>query len=90
VLRNAAEQGPIDLPIEIIYRKVEVLPKGSDRAVIDALGELVDEVCLAIFGPSIAEYWIPTSEAVVERFKVPLTSARDAMLRWTSGSSRSR
>src|SRR6185312_3612066 len=51
VFKQAAEQGLIDRPIEIIYREVEGLPKGSVKAVVDAYGELCDEGCLAIFGP---------------------------------------
>ena len=74
VFKKAAEQGLIDRPIEIIYREVEGLPKGSVKAVIDAYGELVDQGCLAVFGPSIADNVIPTAEAIEERFKVPCIS----------------
>ena len=74
VFKQAAEQGLIDRPIEIIYREVEGLPKGSVKAVIDAYGELCDEGCLAVFGPSIADNVIPTAEAIAERFKVPCIS----------------
>ncbi|MDT5175474.1 MAG: branched-chain amino acid transport system substrate-binding protein, partial [Mycobacterium sp.] len=49
VFKKAVEQGFIDRPIEILYREVEGLPKGSVKAVIDAYGELCDEGCLAIF-----------------------------------------
>ena len=51
VFNEARERGVIDRPLEIIYREVEGLPKGSVKAVIDAYGELVDEGCLAVFGP---------------------------------------
>jgi len=37
--------------MQMIYREVEGLPKGSVKAVIDAYGELVDEGCLVVFGP---------------------------------------
>ena len=74
IFQKAAEQGLIDRPIEIIYREVEGLPKGSVKAVIDAYGELCDEGCLAVFGPSIADNVIPTAEAIAERFKVPCIS----------------
>ncbi len=43
VFKKGVEQGLIDRPIEIIYREVEGLPKGSVKAVIDAYGELCDE-----------------------------------------------
>lgn len=39
VFKKGVEQGLIDRPIEIIYREVEGLPKGSVKAVIDAYGE---------------------------------------------------
>ena len=45
----------IDRPVQIIHKEVEGLPKGSVKAVIDAFGELVDEGCLAVFGPFISE-----------------------------------
>ncbi len=74
VFKQGLEQGLIDRPIEIIYREVEGLPKGSVKAVIDAYGELCDEGCLAIFGPSIGDNVIPAKEAIEERFKVPCIS----------------
>ena len=74
VFKKAAEQGLIDRPIEIIYREMEGLPKGSVKAVIDAYGELCDQGCLAVFGPSIADNAIPAREAIEERFKVPCIS----------------
>ena len=74
VFKQGLEQGSIDRPIEIIYREVEGLPKGSVKAVIDAYGELCDEGCLAIFGPSIGDNTIPMREAIEERFKVPCIS----------------
>lgn len=74
VFKQATEQGLLDRPIEIIYREVEGLPKGSVKAVIDAYGELCDEGCLAIFGPNITDNVVPTREAIEERFKVPAIS----------------
>ncbi|BBU23801.1 ABC transporter substrate-binding protein [Mycobacterium xenopi] len=74
VFKQGVERGLIDRPIEIIYREVEGLPKGSVKAVIDAYGELCDEGCLAIFGPSITDNAVPTREAIEERFKVPAIS----------------
>ena len=54
--------------------EVEGLPKGSVKAVIDAYGELVDEGCLLVFGPSITDNAEPTKEAIEERFHVPAIS----------------
>jgi branched-chain amino acid transport system substrate-binding protein len=57
VFGQALEDGLIDRPIQIVYKEVEGLPKGSVKAVIDAFGELVDEGCLACLArtsPTIA------------------------------------
>ena len=43
IFEEAVEQGLMDRPVQMIYREVEGLPKGSVKAVIDAFGELVDE-----------------------------------------------
>src|SRR6187402_3988138 len=63
VFEDAMSRGIIDRPVEIVYREVEGLPKGSVKAVIDAYRELVDEGCLLIFGPSITDNAEPTREA---------------------------
>jgi branched-chain amino acid transport system substrate-binding protein len=55
VFRDAVESGLLDRPVEIVVRMVEGLPRGTVKAVIDAYGELVDEGCLAVFGPHISE-----------------------------------
>ena len=65
----------IDRPVELVFREVEGLPKGSVKAVIDAYGELVDEGCLAVFGPAITDNAVPTKEAIEERFQVPAISS---------------
>ena len=67
----------IDRPVEIVFREVEGLPKGSVKAVIDAYAELVDEGCLAVFGPAITDNAVPTREAIEERFQ----RARDQRVR---------
>ncbi len=85
-LREGLEQGIIDRPIEIVFREVEGLPKGSVKAVIDAYGELVDEGCLAVFGPSITDNCVPTKEAIEKRFQVPaisVTGTDDWLGEWT-------
>jgi len=76
----------IDRPVEIVYREVEGLPKGSVKAVIDGYGELVEEGCLAIFGPSISDNCVPTREAIEQRFRVPavsVTGTDDWLGEWT-------
>lgn len=90
VFGKGVEQGLIDRPIEIVYREVEGLPKGSVKAVIDAYGELCDEGCLAVFGPNIGDNAIPTREAIEERFKVPASASPGPTSRSANGSSRSR
>ena len=80
------EQGLIDRPVEIVFREVEGLPKGTVKAVIDAYGELVDEGCLAVFGPAITDNCVPTREAIEERFHVPaisVTGTDDWLGEWT-------
>ena len=61
--RGACEQGLMDRPVQMIYREVEGLPKGSVKAVIDAYGELVDEGCLVVFGPNITDNCVPTARS---------------------------
>src|SRR6204780_2596403 len=74
IFEEALQQGLMDRPVQMIYREVEGLPKGSVKAVIDAFGELVDEGCLVVFGPNITDNCVPTKEAIEERFKVPAIS----------------
>src|SRR5580692_594510 len=86
VFDEAVEQGLLDRPVQMIYREVEGLPKGSVKAVIDAYGELVDEGCLAVFGPHITDNCVPTREAIERRFEVPaisVTGSDDWLGEWT-------
>ena len=86
VFSEAHQAGLIDRPIEILYREVEGLPKGTVKAVIDAFGELVDEGCLAVFGPHITDNCVPTREAIEERFRVPalsVTGSDEWLGEWT-------
>jgi ABC-type branched-subunit amino acid transport system substrate-binding protein len=86
VFKKGLEQGLIDRPVQILFREVEGLPKGSAKAVIDAYGELVDEGCLAVFGPAITDNCVPTREAIEERFRVPaisVTGTDDWLGEWT-------
>jgi hypothetical protein len=86
VFSEGLKQRLIDRPVQIVYREVEGLPKGSVKAVIDGYGELVDEGCLAIFGPSITDNCVPTREAIEQRFRVPavsVTGTDDWLGEWT-------
>jgi branched-chain amino acid transport system substrate-binding protein len=86
VFERGFEQGMLDRPVEIVFREVEGLPKGTIKAVIDAYAELVDEGCLAIFGPAITDNCVPTREAIEDRFRVPaisVTGTEDWLGEWT-------
>ena len=86
VFEEGLEQGVIDRPVEILYREVEGLPKGTVKAVIDAYGELVDEGCLLVFGPAITDNCEPTKAAIEERFHVPaisVTGSEEWLGEWT-------
>ena len=77
---------PAIRPIQVVYREVEGLPKGSVKAVIDAFGELVDEGCILVFGPNITDNAVPTREAIEERFRVPaisVTGSEEWLGEWT-------
>ncbi len=76
----------MDRPVQMIYREVEGLPKGTVKAVIDAYGELVDEGALVVFGPNITDNCVPLREAIEEHFKVPaisVTGTDDWLGEWT-------
>src|SRR4051795_7174577 len=86
VFEEAMADGVIDRPVQMIYKEVEGLPKGSVKAVIDAYGELVDEGCLVVYGPNITDNCVPMREAIEERFKVPaisVTGTDDWLGEWT-------
>ena len=86
VFKQGLEQGLLDRPVEIVFREVEGLPKGTIKAVIDAYGELVDEGCLVVFGPAITDNCVPTREAIEERFRVPaisVTGSEEWLGEWT-------
>lgn len=86
VFANALEAGRVDRPVEIVFKEVEGLPKGSVKALIDAFGELVEEGCLAVFGPSITDNAVPLREEIEKRFHVPAISvcgSDDWLGEWT-------
>lgn len=74
IFDRGVRDGVIDRPVEIVYREVEGLPKGSAKAVIDAYGELVEEGCLAVFGPFITDNAEPTRVEIDRTFRVPAIS----------------
>jgi hypothetical protein len=86
VFNDALARGIIDRPVEMVFREVQGLPLGTVKSVIDAYGELVDEGCLVIFGPSTTDNAVPTREAIEDRYRVPAVSVTgtDAWLgEWT-------
>jgi branched-chain amino acid transport system substrate-binding protein len=86
VFRQGLEKGMIDRPVEIVFREVEGLPRGTIKAVTDAFAELVDEGCLVVFGPAITDNCVPTREAIEEHFRVPaisVTGSEDWLGEWT-------
>ncbi len=86
VYADGLQRNMIDRPVEIVFREVEGLPKGTAKAVIDAYGELVDEGCLVVFGPAITDNCVPTREAIEQRFHVPaisVTGTEDWFGEWT-------
>ena len=78
VFSQGRAQGLIDRGVDIVFREVEGLPKGSVKAVIDAYAELVEEGCLAVFGPAISDNAVPMREAIEKRFEVPAISVSGA------------
>ena len=86
VFEQGRREGMLDRPVEIIMREVEGLPKGSHKAVIDAVEELADLGCLALFGPFITDNCVPAREAIEERFRIPtlsVTGTDDWLGEWT-------
>jgi ABC-type branched-subunit amino acid transport system substrate-binding protein len=86
VFSEGLKRGVIDRPVKLIYKEVDGLPKGTVKAVIDAYGELVEEGCLAVFGPTISDNAVPVREAIEQRFRVPaltVTGTEDWLGEWT-------
>jgi branched-chain amino acid transport system substrate-binding protein len=86
VFNEGRRQGIIDRPVELVFREVEGLPKGTIKAVIDAYAELVSEGCLVIFGPAISDNAVPLREEIEKRFHVPAisnTGAEEWLGEWT-------
>lgn len=73
IFSDGLAQGVVSRPIEIVYKEVEGLPKGTTKAVIDAYRELVDEGCLGVIGPHITDNAV-TLKPLVEKLEVPCLS----------------
>jgi branched-chain amino acid transport system substrate-binding protein len=71
VFNDAFERGALDRRVEVIYKEADGLPYGTGKAVVDAFEELVDEGCLAIYGPNITDNSFPLREQIERRFRVP-------------------
>jgi ABC-type branched-subunit amino acid transport system substrate-binding protein len=85
IFREGKERGIIDRDVEILYKEVEGLPKGTIKAVIDGYHELVEAGCLLILGPMITDNCVPL-RPVIERLQVPsisMTGAEDYLGEWT-------
>jgi branched-chain amino acid transport system substrate-binding protein len=88
VFADGLAAGTIDRPVELVYREIDGLPRGTVKAVIDTYGELVDEGCLAVVGPNISENTIALREEIGRRFRVPsisLCGSDEWFGEWTFG-----
>jgi len=74
VFDDACSSGVLDRPIEIVFREVEGLPRGSVKSAIDGARELVDEGCLVIIGPMVSENAPPIREYLEGTGHVPAIS----------------
>jgi ABC-type branched-subunit amino acid transport system substrate-binding protein len=86
VFKDGLEKGMIDRPVELVTRQTWGLPKGSVKSLIDGFAELVDEGCLAVFGPAISDNCIPVREEIERRFHVPaisMSGSDDWLGEWT-------
>lgn len=86
VFSDAVAESVIDRPVQLVYREVDGLPRGTVKAVIDAYGELVDEGCIAVYGPNISDNAVVVREHIERRFQVPSISvcgSDDWLSEWT-------
>ncbi|OBI84973.1 ABC transporter substrate-binding protein [Mycobacterium asiaticum] len=85
VMEEAFASGLIDRPVELIQRNVVGLPNGTYQAVERAFDELVDEGCLAVFGPWVSDNVVPLRPHVDATAKVPiitLSGSEGALGEW--------
>jgi ABC-type branched-subunit amino acid transport system substrate-binding protein len=86
VFGDAIEEGLLDRPVELVYREVDGLPRGTVKAVVDAFAELADEGCVAVYGPNISDNAVVVREQIERRFEVPSISvcgSDDWLGEWT-------
>lgn len=86
VFSDGLEAGVIDRSVELVFREMDGLPRGSVKAVIDGFEQLVGEGCLAVYGPNISDNAVPVREEIERRFEVPalsLCGSEDWMGEWT-------
>jgi ABC-type branched-subunit amino acid transport system substrate-binding protein len=86
VFNDAVAEHVIDRPIQLIYREVDGLPRGTVKAVVDAYEELVAEGCIAIYGPNISDNAVVVREEIERRFRIPSISvcgSDDWLGEWT-------
>ena len=86
VFDEAVASGLVDRPIELVERHVIGLPNGTYHAVETAYDELVDEGCLAIFGPYVSDNAVPLTPHADRVAKFPniiLSGSEGALSEWT-------
>jgi branched-chain amino acid transport system substrate-binding protein len=74
VFREAYQGGDLDREVEIVTRSANGLPIGNVKSIIDTYGQLVDDGCLAVFGPHITENTLALRPEIERRFQVPAIS----------------
>ena len=86
VFDEAVADAVVDRPIELVQRNVIGLPNGTYQAVERAYDELVEEGCLAIFGPYVSDNAVPLAAHADRVAKVPnviLSGSEGALGEWT-------
>lgn len=85
VIDEALAAGLLDRPVDLVQRNCIGLPNGTYKAVEQAFDELVDEGCLAIFGPWISDNVVPLRthvDAVAEVPIITLSGSEGALGEW--------
>jgi ABC-type branched-subunit amino acid transport system substrate-binding protein len=86
IFDDAYNEGVLDRKVEILYREVDGLPRGTVKAVVDAYGELVEEGCIAVYGPHVSENVAAVRDAIERDFRVPslgVYGSDDGLGKWT-------
>lgn len=85
VMDEALASGLLDRPVELVQRSVVGLPNGTYKAVERAFDELIDEGCLAIFGPWVSDNVVPLRAHVDATAQAPiitLSGSEGALGEW--------